>query len=388
MPDLAAHPLAQRSSSPGNAYSGGSTHHLYVHVPFCARRCSYCDFSIAVRSRVPVGEYVTALETEFQALAPGSWLLNTVYLGGGTPSRLGGSGIAQVLSLVHSRARVTPGAEVTLEANPDDVSPAAAAAWREAGVNRVSLGAQSFDPHVLRWMHRGHSPAQIGKAVDILRSEGISNISLDLIFAVPEQLGRSWSADLEATLALAPSHVSLYGLTVEPHTPLARWRERGDAVEAPDERYEAEFLAAHSALRAAGMEHYEISNFGRAGLHSRHNSAYWSGAPYAGIGPSAHSYDGVVRRWNVSPYAEWVRRLRTGAEVAVGEEVLSAENRAAERVYLGLRTAQGLAASDAELDVARPWIAAGWARVDHRRIALTPLGMLRLDALAVALARA
>jgi oxygen-independent coproporphyrinogen-3 oxidase len=218
------------------------------------------------------------------------------------------------------------------------------------------------------------------------REAGIGNVSLDLIFAVPEGLERDWRRDLDAALALAPEHLSLYGLTVEPHTPYARWRERGTAHEAPEDRYESEFLAAHASLASAGFEHYEVSNFARPGLRSRHNLAYWSGAPYLALGPSAHGFDGARRRWNVAPYAEWLRRLRAGLDPAEGEEALTDENRLAESVYLGLRTTRGAVLAISEEALVAPWIATGWARMDtERRLVLTPLGWLRLDALALAL---
>ena len=360
--------------------------HVYVHVPFCARRCSYCDFSIAVRSRVPVDEYVTALRRElalrFPAGGSEGWTLDTLYFGGGTPSRLGGEGLARAAATVLERATLAPGAEVTAEANPEDVTPGAVAAWRRAGIGRLSLGSQSFDPGVLQWMHRVHDADAVRRAVAVARDGGIESLSLDLIFALPSALNRDWRRDLDETLALAPDHVSLYGLTVEPHTPLGRWRDRGEADEAPEERYEAEFLEAHERLTSAGFEHYEVSNYALPGRRARHNSSYWTGAPYAGLGPSAHEFDGSIRRWNVAPYAEWVRRLQQGRDTVEGSEALTEENRIAEAVYLGLRTTDGLETSDEDVERVGSWIRAGWATLDGRRLRLTPLGWLRLDALA------
>lgn len=362
--------------------------HLYIHVPFCARRCAYCDFSIAVRSTVPHAEYADALRRELDIrCAPDvPWELDTVYLGGGTPSKLGTAGIERVLDLVRADATLTPGAEVTIEANPEDVTRDAARAWRAAGVNRVSLGVQSFDDAVLSWMHRTHDAAAVPRAVDALRAAGIRNYSLDLIFALPAAVTRSWESDVARALELAPAHLSLYGLTIEPHTVLGRREARGELEESPDERYEREFLHAHDALGEAGFEHYEVSNFGRPGLHSRHNSAYWAGVPYAGLGPSAHEFDGAVRQWNVSAYADWLRRLRAGADPVAGRETLSAQNRVAEAVYLGLRTQGGLALEQGETARIEPWIDAGWARLAaDGRLVLTPMGWLRLDSLAATL---
>jgi oxygen-independent coproporphyrinogen-3 oxidase len=380
--------------------------HLYVHVPFCARRCSYCDFSIAVRSSTPVDEYSTALARELDGLPPDlkSATLESVYLGGGTPSRLGGLGIRDLLASVRSRATIADDAEITIEANPDDVNDMAAAHWVAASVNRVSLGSQSFDDAALKWMHRTHDSSQIERAVRTLRRAGIENISLDLIFALPADLNRSWESDLVRALDLEPAHLSLYGLTVEARTPIARWADRGATVQGSEETYEEEFLTAHEMMTAAGFDHYEVSNFARPGFTSRHNSAYWTGAPYAGVGPSAHSFDGATRRWNVSAYSEWIRRLEKGETVMGGEELLTEENRVAEEVYLGLRTRRGLAIHADEFSRVETWESAGWAVVEGAiasaqslngavgeapqasRVRLTPTGWLRLDSLAADLA--
>jgi oxygen-independent coproporphyrinogen III oxidase len=396
-------------------YSLMPPRHLYVHVPFCARRCSYCDFSIAVRAATPVDEYLIALRSELKLGAIDGVSLDTVYLGGGTPSRLGGVGVAGVLSAVRDHAQLAPGAEVTIEANPDDVNDIAVAQWLAAGVNRISLGAQSFDDAVLDWMHRTHNSGQIAQAVKAIRRGGIDNISLDLIFALPAHLERDWRKDVERALELAPAHVSLYGLTVEAHTPIAHWADRGAVVEGSETQYEEEFLFSHDAMRAAGFEHYEVSNFSLPGKASRHNSAYWTGAAYAGIGPSAHSFDGASRRWNVAAYAEWVKCLANSRQTVAGDETLTAENRDAEEIYLGLRTQKGLAIEESELPVIETWRVAGWAEIesigvastfeaaspsglDSRgsshsvpasypyRLRLTPTGWLRLDSIAADLA--
>ncbi|MDQ3696944.1 MAG: radical SAM family heme chaperone HemW [Gemmatimonadota bacterium] len=374
--------------------------HIYVHVPFCARRCSYCDFAIAVRRAVPVDEYLDALSREWslQSSDGGPWTADTVYFGGGTPSLLGADGVARLLDLAREHVTLAPDAEVTLEANPDDVTPEAARVWHANGINRLSIGSQSFDDRVLRWMHRTHDAAQIPRAVEAALAAGIDNLSLDLIFAVPTELGRDWQEDLDRATSLAPAHVSLYGLTVEPGTPLARWRDRGTATEAPEETYERDFLLAHDILVAAGYDHYEVSNYARAGLRSRHNSAYWQRVPYAGLGPSAHSFDGVQRRWNVAAYEKWRRRLRDGGDPAAGSEVLTDGEAAAERIYLALRTTEGLRmdapcglrVADCGLKhpISEPiarWEGQGWVVVADGVARLTVTGWLRLDAIAAAL---
>ena len=362
--------------------------HAYVHVPFCARRCSYCDFAIAVRRTVPVDDYLAALAGELALRYPRGvgWELDTLYFGGGTPSRLGGAGVARMVALVQEHAQLAPGAEVTLEANPDDVTEEAARAWRAAGVNRISLGVQSFDPAVLDWMHRSHTVDRIEPAVAAIRAAGITDYSVDLIFALPESLHRDWPRDLSRALALGPTHVSLYGLTLEARTPLGRWHARGDVIEATEDRYADEFMAAHRTMTAAGLEHYEVSNFGRPGHRSRHNQSYWQGVPYAGLGPGAHEFDGAARRWNVGAFAEWQRRAARGEDPVDGREALTPENRTAERVYLGLRSVSGLMLEPGEEDHVAPWVRAGWATIGaDGRLVLTPDGWLRMDALAASL---
>jgi oxygen-independent coproporphyrinogen-3 oxidase len=301
--------------------------HLYVHVPFCARRCSYCDFAIAVRREVPSDAFAGAVLAEWRgwqghdawAEAP---VVETIYFGGGTPSRLDPQAIARILDAVREDRPVSAGAEITLEANPDDVSPAAAGAWRAAGINRVSLGVQSFDPGVLGWMHRTHTAAQVPAAVATLRDAGIEELSLDLIFALPRSLERDWAADLDRALALEPDHLSLYGLTVEPHTPLGRWTARAEVRPLDDDAYASEFLLADARLRAAGFEHYEVSNAARPGRRARHNSAYWRRAPFIGLGPSAHSGFGSIRQWNIRDWTAYERAGRAGATLVAGREEL------------------------------------------------------------------
>ena len=360
--------------------------HLYVHVPFCARRCSYCDFSIAVRKRIPADEFVRAILAELRQVGPLE-SLETVYFGGGTPSLLPPAAIAALLQYVFPHPPSPDAVEVTLEANPENVTADAASAWRAAGVNRVSLGSQSFDDRVLRWMHRTHDAAQIGRAVAMLREAGIDNISLDLIFALPESLGRDWDRDLDRAIALEPSHLSLYGLTVEPRTPLDRWISRG-AVQAPgDDRYADEYLRAHERLGAAGFEFYEVSNAARGERSSRHNSAYWLGRPYRGVGPAAHSFDTRSRSWNHSAWEAYRRAIAAGEPPVDSREELSDDQLELERIYLGLRTAAGIPASalTRPLSPSSGFIAQGWLVEEGGRLRCTPAGWLRLDSLVPAL---
>jgi oxygen-independent coproporphyrinogen III oxidase len=363
--------------------------HIYLHVPFCARRCSYCDFAIAVRRETPVAAYVGAVLAEWaRRRAHPAWTaspgLDSIYFGGGTPSRLPGDAVAELIAALSADRPLAPDAEVTLEANPDDVTPAAARGWRAAGVNRLSLGVQSFDDRVLAWMHRTHDAEAVPAAVSAARAAGFEDISADLIFGLPPELERNWQADLERALALEPEHLSLYGLTTEPQTPLARWTERGLVRPADDGPYAAEYLAAHATLTAAGFEHYEVSNAARPGRRARHNSAYWSRSPYLGLGPSAHSAAAGERWWNLRDWTAYERAMSEGRDWVAGRETPDPASARLEELYLGLRTSDGVPAEVVPEPAATAWMASGWAELTGRRIRLTVEGWLRLDALVAA----
>jgi oxygen-independent coproporphyrinogen-3 oxidase len=364
--------------------------HIYVHVPFCRRRCSYCDFAIAVRRAIPAQPFVAAVRAEHRLRREaGEWdadPLETLYLGGGTPSLLPPEALKAVVAEVIGSE--TP-LEVSLEANPEDVTPEAARRWRAAGVTRVSLGVQSFQPAVLDWMHRSHDVKAAGAAVRSLRAAGIESVSLDLIFGLPITLKSDFTTDLDAALRLAPDHLSVYGLTAEPRTPYARWLERSAVRAISDDAYAEEFLLAHEKLTAAGFEHYEVSNYARPGHHPRHNSAYWTGAPYAGLGPSAHRYRAAERSWNVAPWAEYERRLRQGGDPTAERETLTPEQALLERIYLGLRTTQGIDQSlwgDLGAEAfCREAESCGLLEQSNGRLRATPLGWLTLDQIVTAL---
>ena len=363
--------------------------HLYIHVPFCARRCSYCDFAIAVRRDVPSAAFADAVLREWSGwqdheIWSGSSAVESVYFGGGTPSRLDPGAVGRILERVAADRTVAPAAELTLEANPDDVTAEATRIWRGAGINRVSLGGQSFDPAVLTWMHRTHSAEQIGAAVETLRAAGIAELSLDLIFGLPAALGRDWDADLERALSLRPDHLSLYGLTVEEHTPLARWTARGEVAPVDEDRYAVEFLHADRILGGAGYEHYEVSNYSLPGRRARHNSAYWRRAPFVGIGPSAHSGWGANRQWNLREWTTYERALGAGESPVAGAECLDSAAVELEELYLGLRTTDGVPSDRLPPEAAAAWTAAGWATAAAGRLRLTAEGWLRLDALTAA----
>ena len=238
-----------------------------------------------------------------------------------------------------------------------------------------------FAPAVLTWMHRTHTAAQAHAAVRILRQAGFGDISLDLIYGLPAELGRDWAADLNQAFALGPDHLSCYGLTVEAHTPLGHWTARGQAAPVDESQYAEEFLRLSAALTEQGWEHYEVSNAARPGHRARHNSGYWTGVPYLGLGPSAHSGAGAERRWNIREYAAWDAAIQEGRDTVAGRERLEPSQRRLEALYLGLRTSAGVPLDLVPAVVRGRWEGEGWAIGGDGRVRLSPEGWLRLDAL-------
>jgi oxygen-independent coproporphyrinogen-3 oxidase len=370
---------------------------VYVHAPFCVRRCVYCDFAVTVRSEGDVVGWASALAAELAAVqkaddeADGDRLadqLDTLYVGGGTPSLLGPTAMRHLRDLVGASRLTSSGLEWTAEANPESFTPEVARGWRDAGVNRISLGVQSFDEGTLRWMGRLHGADGARRAVRTAKDAGLDNVSVDLVFGLPASLGRSWRDDLENALALDVPHVSLYGLSVEPATPLGRAVAEGREPPVDEERYREEFLEAAETLAAAGYEHYEVSNFCRAGFDSRHNAVYWDGRPYLGLGNGAHSYDHPVRRWNVRDWARYAEMALSGRRPEEGRERIDAAAAALERTWLGLRTRTGVRLH--QLSPEARGLVAGWQRrglalLDDERVRLTREGWLLLDRLAVEL---
>lgn len=379
------------------ADDGTTPRALYVHVPFCARRCSYCDFAVQATRAAPTGEWLDAVATEMRLLAAErGWTeplrLDTLYVGGGTPSLLGTGAMAALAERLSPHATWDPQTvEWTCEANPESFTPDLAADWRAAGVNRISLGAQTFHPEALRWMGRLHGVDGPARAMLAARTAGFDNVSVDLIFGLPGRLGRDWGADLERALELEPEHVSLYGLTAEAGAPLGRWVREGRETLADEDRYADEYLLAHERLAAAGFRHYEVSSFGLPGRRSRHNSVYWTGAPYAALGPGAHAFYAPLRRWNVRGWDAYRDALRAGRLPVDDEERVEAGEAALERPWLLLRTDGGYplrGASEAERGLAAEWERRGWARTSDGTLRLTAEGWLLLDRLAVELAAA
>jgi oxygen-independent coproporphyrinogen III oxidase len=367
--------------------------HLYVHVPFCLRRCGYCDFAVTATRVAPVDAWLESIAAEL-ALRQlrGGWSrldLRTIYVGGGTPSLLGVEAMGRLGETLRRFATWEEDAvEWTAEANPESFTSEIADDWVAAGVNRISLGAQTFSAEALEWMGRMHGPEGPGRALRAARAAGIGNISLDLIFALPSRLERDWAGDLDRVVELGPAHVSLYGLTAEPATPLGRWVASGREVLADEDRYAEEYLLATEKLGAAGFSHYEVSNFAIPGAESRHNRAYWRHLPYIGLGPGAHSFEPPVRSWNVRDWAEYRRRLQNGESPEESREELGVDDVSLERVWLGLRASDGLELASltaAQQTRAEEWERSGLAERSTGVVRLTRRGWLLLDRLAVEL---
>lgn len=373
--------------------SGTGVGSVYVHAPFCARRCGYCDFAVTVSSGGDAEAWVDAIAAELDlveregvfTLAP---RLDSVYVGGGTPSLLGSRAMEALGNVLGKDRLVSRDFEWTAEANPESFTPELASAWRRAGVNRVSIGVQTFHEPALRWLGRLHGPEGAERAVQTAKDAGLTNLSVDLIFGLPAGIGRSWEEDLERALDLDVPHVSLYGLTVEPGTPLGRAVAEGREDPLDDDRYREEFLRAAAWIGDAGYEHYEVSSFARPGFASRHNAVYWEGRPYLGLGNGAHSYLHPLRRWNVRDWGAYRDRVLAGEAAEEGSELIDREAHALERIWLALRTRHGLGCAElggeAQALVGR-WERDGLAVLAADRVRLTLSGWLVLDRLAVEL---
>jgi oxygen-independent coproporphyrinogen-3 oxidase len=309
-----------------------------VHVPFCRTLCPYCDFTIALTDASQVAALGEALLLEAGRRAPGL-VPETLYFGGGTPTELPPEILANLARVLSAGA---PGVEVTVEANPESVTPEMAGALARAGVGRVSLGVQSADAAMLVALGRGHTAARAREAFQTLREGGIPAINVDLMFGLPGQPLETWKATVEEVLGWEPDHLSAYALELSPTVPMARQLRSGARTALPDESAEEQYLWLIGRARVAGFEHYEISNYARPGRRSRHNEGYWSGRPYVGLGPGAHSFDGRGRRWNVRRYRDYIRRIQAGEDAAEGSESLDANQRLLEHVFLSLRTREGL----------------------------------------------
>lgn len=395
---------------------------IYIHVPFCKSRCIYCDFysqtSLDLRQR-----YVDAVCKEMEMR---SWRkeegerskekgvrrkdIQTIYLGGGTPSLLTEAQLQQLFIYINKvyvmekggRSKKEGGGrkedgerrmEVTIECNPDDVTEAFAEMLSHLPVNRISMGAQTFSDGRLQFLRRRHQAAQVPLAVERLRKAGFTNISIDLMYGFPGETLEEWQADIDQALALQVEHLSAYALQYEEGTPLYRMLQRGEVKETDEELSRQMYYMLKDRLAAAGYEHYEISNFARKGFRSRHNSSYWNQTPYIGLGAAAHSYDGVNRQWNVLDIRRYMEGIEKG-EPVVEHEILTPDNRYNEVVMTALRTCEGLQTDSLPavyrnhcLEQSQRYIASGLLVHDKGHLRLTREGLFVSDMVIVGLLR-
>ncbi|MEM1204883.1 MAG: radical SAM family heme chaperone HemW [Acidobacteriota bacterium] len=389
---------------------------LYLHVPYCSAVCPYCDFAVRRGDGDRADAFAEVLIREIRDVASGAVAppddpapsralgrlatstFDTVYLGGGTPSLLGGDPLAEVLGAVTDVFDLDPGARLFFEANPENVDDPRLARWRDLGVSVLSLGVQSFDDGELKFLGRRHSGREAVVAVERALAAGLGTVSVDLIYGLPDQTLEGWSRSLEQAIALGPDHLSLYELEVNEGTPFFKQRRRGELTEL-DEDLQAElFHHTHTRLGEAGFESYEACSFARAPRHrSRHNGKYWRHAPYLGLGPSAHSFAAGVRMWNERLEPRWRKRVNAGQSAVAGFESLTAEGFILEALMLGLRTMGGVDLGDLRrrtgIDLATPnrdrierWRDAGWLHEgDGPHLRPTRLGLAVADRLATEL---
>ena len=312
----------------------------YIHVPFCAHHCGYCDFAIAVAQDNHIEVYLDALDTEMATLGAAQ-PMRTLFIGGGTPTHLNAAQLDRLLASIRRWLPLHAGGEWSIEANPDNIDDEKVAVLAHHGVTRVSLGAQSFHPHVLNVLDRRHSPSHVAHAVERVRRR-IAAVSLDLIFGAPGQTEQEWRADIASALALAPDHISTYGLTYEKGTPLWKRRERGQVRPLGEEAELALYSMAIDVLESAGFEHYEISSFARTGRRCRHNEVYWANEAYFGFGMGAARYVRGRRELNTRDLKTYIRRVLSGEPATFQSEQLSPEERARETMAVQLRRAEGI----------------------------------------------
>lgn len=359
---------------------------VYIHIPFCARKCAYCDFYSVAEKDGRMTQYQNAIERQIKESAPllRDYHIDSIYFGGGTPSYFGAQRIVGLFNALKDHCRVLLDSEVTMEANPDSITRADLKLLRRSGINRISLGAQTADDALGKSLGRLHTFSQVESAVANAYDVGFSNVSLDLIYGLPGQTRGDWIETLNRAIALRPAHISCYGLRIEPATPLYLYK---DDPTIPDEDTQADmYLYAVDSLRGNGFRQYEISNFAAQGAHSRHNLKYWQREEYIGFGPTAHSYIGGVRYSYIKGLEPYLAALKSGNSILDSHETIPSSEQAIEYLMLGLRTTYGITGDEyysiyqsnfAPLEkLLTSYEQNGWAHRVNNRWSFTPTGFL------------
>lgn len=314
---------------------------LYFHIPFCKQACHYCDFHFSTNQTLK-SELINQLATELTLQK--DYLqgepIETIYLGGGTPSLLSAHELDILFTSIQKNYKVATDVEVTLEANPDDLNPEKLSEMKSAGVNRLSIGIQSFDETVLKFLNRAHTSTEALNCVENARKAGIQNISIDLIYSIPGQDEETLQKNLATALSLLPNHISAYSLTMEEKTVFGRWANKGKLQAMEEDQSAQQFELVMDSLTQSGFQHYEISNYCLPGFQSKHNTSYWKGKKYLGLGPSAHSYDGATRQFNISNNHLYIKSIQKGI-LPYDREELTSENKINEYLFTSLRTEWG-----------------------------------------------
>lgn len=365
---------------------------IYLHIPFCKQQCTYCDFHFsttfeAYREQM-IGSIAQELVSRVDYLEEKP--LETIYFGGGTPSILKKNEIARLLETIHANYEVRPNAEISLEANPDDISTESLREWKELGINRLSIGLQSFKEDDLKWMNRAHTVDEAQNCVRLAQSGGFENLTVDLIYGLPNLSMQEWRNHVQTVIDFDVPHISAYCLTVEEKTVLHKLVKTGKIDSVSDETQGEQFMELLKMLETNGYQQYEISNFSKPGFESKHNGNYWKGEWYLGVGPSAHSFNGTSRRWNVANNRRYLKAIKEKTDYSETEE-LSKENQFNERILIGLRTVFGVDLDELETISALPkafytkmnsFIESNWMIKEGSVISLTKEGRLRADYIA------
>ncbi|NOT51382.1 MAG: radical SAM family heme chaperone HemW [Chitinophagaceae bacterium] len=367
---------------------------IYIHIPFCKQACYYCNFHFATSLRNKT-ELINALikEIDLQKSYLNNETVETIYFGGGTPSLLAAEELSAITRKISSVFFVSQDAEITLEANPDDITEEKLISWEQTGINRLSIGIQSFFDEDLQWMNRAHNAQQ---AIDNLQlaKKHFDNITIDLIYGTPQLTNEKWKRNVDMAIALNIPHLSCYALTVEPKTPLHKMIQQHKSDDINPDKQSEQFLLLMQWLEEAGYEHYEISNFSKPGWRSRHNSSYWKGKEYLGLGPSAHSYNGESRCWNIANNNLYIESINKGV-IPFDEEVLTATQKLNEYIMTSLRTMEGInlkillsqfgIGENEIMNKAKKFIAPGLIQSGNTSITLTREGKLLADGIAAEL---